>query len=387
MSLAACSKDVAIQTSKSEDINFNVVLGKATKATETTTSTLETDGTFYVSSRVGTSTTPYFYDMEFEHSTTGTWTSNPLHYYPTDGSTLNFFAYHPEITSDNWGITPTSGSSKISFSAGNPRINNVTPNADLSKQKDLIIAVANGSKADAGQSKALVFKHILSQITIMAKNTNTNYSYAVSGVRINGVLKTDSFMFPSTATTNEVKEGNHPSQITIAENWSKNTDNNPKKVAYIQSYDYTLSNTTLGSDYQYMTGSQTESFMLLPQALNSLDTSEKDAYKTDDSGNKGAYIALKVKITNTQSNEVIFPTTAQTTGKNEGWIAVPIGTTANDASWEPGKKYIYKLDFSDGGGYIDPTEPVDPVEPVFGAKISFTVKVEDWDTAQEITFE
>jgi hypothetical protein len=67
-----------------------------------------------------------------------------------------------------------------------------------------------------------------------------------------------------------------------------------------------------------------------------------------------------------------------------------------DANWEPGKKYTYILDFTDGCGKVDPEKPdvVDPDNPdpkpdpdpdpfgpgddIVGHAIKFVVKVTDW---------
>ena len=53
---------------------------------------------------------------------------------------------------------------------------------------------------------------------------------------------------------------------------------------------------------------------------------------------------------------------------------------SDDITWEPGKKYIYTINFftaGGGGGQIDPINPVDPGAPIISG-INFTVTVSDW---------
>ena len=63
-------------------------------------------------------------------------------------------------------------------------------------------------------------------------------------------------------------------------------------------------------------------------------------------------------------------------------------------NWEPGKKYVYTLDFSNGAGKVDPekeqptdpdVDPFDPGENILGSSIKFTVEVTPWeDAAQDV---
>lgn len=67
------------------------------------------------------------------------------------------------------------------------------------------------------------------------------------------------------------------------------------------------------------------------------------------------------------------------------WVAVAVNT-----KWEPGQKYVYTLDFSNGAGKVDPekpmpgpTDPFKPGEDVLGSAIKFTVTVTPWTSASE----
>lgn len=63
---------------------------------------------------------------------------------------------------------------------------------------------------------------------------------------------------------------------------------------------------------------------------------------------------------------------------------------AVNTKWEPGQKYVYTLDFSNGAGKVDPekpmpgpTDPFKPGEDVLGSAIKFTVTVTPWTSASE----
>ena len=129
-------------------------------------------------------------------------------------------------------------------------------------------------------------------------------------------------------------------------------------------------------------------FMLIPQSITAWNN------KNNTETNRGSYISVLCRISNVSGGveTQIFPTAA---GKY-GFSAVAIGTTEKDKTWEPGKKYIYTLEFfgtNSGGGKLDPDptvptggggdENVDPTDPTHGGEdilkpITFTVDVEGW---------
>ena len=109
--------------------------------------------------------------------------------------------------------------------------------------------------------------------------------------------------------------------------------------------------------------------MLLPQQLTAWDTK-------DDKENKknGSYIALLLKIT-TEAGRQVYPSAEG----EYGWAAVPVGGHAESKKnlWQPGDKFVYTLDLSNGAGVMPPDSP-DPGEPVLGQPIRFTVTVNNW---------
>jgi hypothetical protein len=104
--------------------------------------------------------------------------------------------------------------------------------------------------------------------------------------------------------------------------------------------------------------------ILLPQTLTAWDPEGDPTNQA-----KGVYIGAKLQIIDKNNNQV-FPAQEG----DYGWVAVPLGGT-----WRYGEKYIYILDFSNGSGYIDPTDPVNPGKNVLGDKITFTTNLAAWD--------
>lgn len=187
----------------------------------------------------------------------------------------------------------------------------------------------------------LTFDHRLTQIEIQAKSENEAYVFQISGVRIGQPVSKGSFDF----STND---------------WTLGSD----KTIYEETYS---SPKTLGADPVNIMGDEGNA-MLIPQQLIAWDP-DGDAANSK----AGAYISVKLQINTIAGAQVYpFPSNADCI-----WAAIPI----ND-NWVAGKKYIYTLDFTHGGGYVDPQNP-DPGEPVFGGPIKFQVNVTDWD-AEEV---
>ena len=80
----------------------------------------------------------------------------------------------------------------------------------------------------------------------------------------------------------------------------------------------------------------------------------------DDKENKknGSYIALLLKIT-TEAGRQVYPSAEG----EYGWAAVSIGGHAESKKnlWQPGDKFVYTLDLSNGAGVMTPGQPRFPV--------------------------
>lgn len=313
----SCSLDVTTDVNRGPGIHFRAHSSPSVKATETTTNNL-TD--FWVTAISGTDT--YFEDVQFSGSQTGTYyTSSTPYFWPSDGSTLNFLAYSP--------AKEDLGNPTITFNNKTKTMTGFKTEDAIADQVDFIYALASGSSANASTGVALKFGHALSQIQIKAKSENGSYTFKIKGAKIANVLP----------------EGN----LNLADgSWTGSGTKASYEVPEANSVEVTLN--TNASDLMGLVGNA----MLVPQQLTEWN-------KT--SGDDGTYLAVKVNITTTSGGIQIFPSTPG----EYGYACVPINT-----KWEPGYRYIYILDFSDGAGTDEDGNPI------LGNPIKFTVSVEDW---------
>lgn len=325
---SSCSKD-EVTNANSESgraIDFRTVV--QTRGAEATTGNLTS---FYVTA-LDAEGANYFTDQEFTKSDQY-FTSDPAYHWPGDGSALSFYAYAP--AAETAGAVVTINNSGKSAK--------VTPATEISNHADFVTANATGSKTDAESGVALNFGHRLSQIEIQAKNANDGYIYHVTGVKIAQAVSNGTFDF----TTSK---------------WTLDPTNAKA------SYTATRTGANLTAEYASIMGDGGNA-MLIPQQLTAWD-SENDNTNTK----KGAYLAVLVKIT-TKDGAVVYPKDAE---EDHAYVAVPIGT-----NWEAGKKYTYKLDFSNGAGQVDPENPDGGGEDILGEAIKFTVEVTAWSPAAD----
>lgn len=359
MVLGACTNDEVIDVKQTGSIDLRPLIENSTRATATTVANL---GPFKVDVLKGTET---YGAMTVTGSDNGTkWTTSPLTYWPSDASQqLDFYAYAPTSTT---GVTIDNTGKKIT---------SYTPSTTVADQKDLVIAYNTGTKtANEASGVPLLFKHALSQIEVKAKCANANMKVEIIGVKVVSVAKDGTFTFP-TATT-QSGQGKELARTL----WAPGSE----KIAYMVKNSAPVE---LNATAQSLMPSTSGTFMLIPQAITPWN-------KQNNSTTAGSYISVLCRISNVSGDNetLIFPTTA---GKY-GFSAVAIGTTKSDKTWEPGKKYVYTLEFfgtDSGGGRFDPdpTVPdggggdtdVDTTDPKDGGKeilkpITFTVDVEDW---------
>lgn len=340
LAMVSCSKDETTGINSGEGISFRSAM--ATRAVETTINNLND---FKVTALTEDNAS-YFQDVTFTKGSSTNFTSSPAHYWPASG-TLSFFAYAPSSLT---GVTINGTTKNVT----------VTPDAAISKQVDFVTGNATGSKENAGSGVALTLSHRLSQIEVKAKNNNTNYVFKVKGVKIGQPVSSATFDFST-------------SNWQIADN----------KTNYMIKYD---TEHTLAADAVSIMDASDKTdngnAMLIPQQLTKWDTSTDGP-----NASKGAYLSVLVNITTKDGAQVYPPADGA-----YGWAAVGI-----DTNWEPGKKYVYTLDFSDGAGNVDPDGPdggeenpdpdpdpdgdKDPGEDIFGSPISFDVTVDGWQEA------
>ena len=366
LALASCSNDETVEMAKGNAISFRTVTGLNTRGVETTQTNLTS---MHVTAYEQDKTSPYFSNVEFtREGQTNIFVSDPSRFWTKN--TIYFLALAPQAT--DWPATNNISFANNAFEA---TFTDVTPDADVANQKDLMIGKASGTANGANGGLGLTLNHVLSQIQIQAKNENKAYVYEIKGVRIASVVAKGSYTFSNNA-------------------WDVDADH---QNAALQTYDVVLDNaiTLDGTDataknLMKQVGQASDNAMLIPQQLTAW------AGDKDHSGaafDKGSYISLllNVKSADPTATSYIYPAGSTADAKTYGWAAVAV-----DTKWEAGKKYIYTLNLSNGAGKVDPVNPnpdggddnvkpgtddPDKGEDIMGDPIKFDVTVTGWDDA------
>lgn len=325
--LTSCSIDQVKDLNPGREIEFRVVTTKGGVLTMHNFETFKLvafmeDGTLYYEDT---------YEFNGERFVTP-----EKHLWPTDGTNLKFYAYC------QYGAQP---SGNENTSEGGLILEDFTPDIDISKQVDLVHAIASGNINSTG-SVELDFRHSLSQIELRGKNVNPNYRFEVLGLRIANVASVADFnvqdcSFESSGST-----------------------------VYEILYDTPR---TLGSQPVSLMKAEDDNAFLIPQELLPWSPHSDP---TNENGH--TYLALKVKITTADTGSKVYPVL----DVECDWIALPI-----DGIWEAGYKYTYIWELSTATGYIDPNKDPDAIDivffpagaPVMGSQITvLSPTVYDW---------
>lgn len=339
LAMVSCSEENVLDTNRGNAIDFRAAMG--TRAQETTTASMNQ---IYVTA-LTVRNENLFSDLLFSKQPDNFFTSTPVYHWPGDGSNLTFYAYSP--SKEDLGGT-------LTINTTTQKLTDFSPKASITDQKDFVTIKATGNKTNnEATGVSLQFEHRLVQIEVKAKNANEGYVYKVKGVRIGKPVSKGTFDFETNA-------------------WSLNTT---EKTNYEAECD---NEQTLAASPVSIMKTAGDNAMLIPQQLTAWAAATDKTNAT-----AGAYLAVKVKIT-TAAGARVYPVA---TNADYDWVAVPINT-----NWEPGKKYIYTLDFSNGAGKVDPEKEEDPSVPedhykpgddILGGPIKFTVQVTEWTNQPE----
>ena len=256
------------------------------------------------------------------------WPTTPLDFYavnpvkPADGS----IAYLWEITKDKKEITYHSFDE---YTSGKSNI-------------DVMYAIANNqTKASKYGTVSLKFHHILSQVAFRANTLYSSMKVDIKEIKIYNFKTGGTFTFPDNATT-------PPSQ----NNWSLGgTYSKPFNIITKADNDpVVINNASKATDITIA-----NPMLFAPQNLTAWDTSHN---LTVANKNEESYLEINCKIT---QNGVYLHGSATDYAK----LYVPF-----EASWEPGKRYIYTLIF--GGGY-------DANGNAILLPINFDADITDWE--------
>lgn len=288
---------------------------------------------------------------------TGIWNTTSTHIWPS--YELDFIGYN------GLGDYGT-----LDLEATNKSIKLITPE-QVEKQVDLLVARTKGRVAEHGTDGVpLCFKHLLSQLSVQAKNSNEAYKVEVAGVKIARIRSQATLTLPT--------------EIKLSEELTSYTDlSTPKSFGLA-----TPEVITLGETPQWIGNSAKGNFMLIPQPITAWNRAEQAGGATD---NEGTYLGLLLRITT--------PAGAQYYPLEEGKYAYAAVPLSLPEGLKPGMHYMATLDFSKGAGYQEPQlgkgVPTDlpagvevstrpwggmekPGKPILGGAIGFEISLEPW---------
>ncbi len=339
MALASCADDETfdsrnIQNPYEEGITFRS--GMASRATETTNANLNS---IYVSAF--TAGSPYFEKENFVKGSDTYFKSNNKYEWLELNEEIKFYAYAPSESELGADIVNSTDSAGLVLS-------NFVVADSIADQVDFITANATGTrKANESTGVELTFDHRLSQIEVQAKSDNTDYTFKIAGVRIGRAEYMGTFDFNTNKWT--------------LDEWHDKAVYTSYCTPFI-----------LGSEAKSIMGNSGNA-MLLPQSLTPWNPGGDP-----DNAARGSYLSVLVQITRTDNGYRVFPYPDDTKPTDNqriagyAWASIPLNTT-----WEQGKKYVYTLDFTEGGGNVDPDDPT-PGQPVLNGEIKFNVTVNPW---------
>ena len=286
--------------------------------------------------------------------------------------------------------------------------------------KDIIVAYNEGTKKDFTSGVPINFRHVLSRVQFKAvnKDQSSGMVLQVIGIKLGNLASKATLAYPTIITG----EGF---------DWAKYT---PWANASTAQWYYGISsgvNTIQPVATEMIDG---QDFYLLPQQLTAADA---DALKSGDRTKQ--YVSFLIRVYYTGEYNALNPTTPSTAvwkvangnkniwpyakvvtaftkddktfaagkfvnkaiyesltdeekakcafcSETDGyaWACVPI-----DTNWEPGKKYVYTLNYSAAGvGMVDPEDgavPGEDIIPESPLKLWFNVTVSDWEEVAENT--
>lgn len=310
-----------------------------------------------------------------------------------------------------WAVSPADV--VVEISGLKPQIKSFTPAAEAENQVDLITAYTKAERAN-GTSVSINFHHALSQIVIRAKegvDGDETKSVQIKGAWIVNVKQSGNLSF---ITDDTAIDAGDVSDINKHMNWKATGEKR------IYGREFATGSVTLSHLPQDLLSfeSSNSNLMLVPQQLDTWNLNDNTDKKANAS--QGAYILLLCRVEavhngaehpggtdaihaeNGKHYHQLFPYTGNFDRAQYGYTCVPI----ND-KWEPGKKYVYNLQFCgatsgagvyppegdmtrlilpDGDGkYIKKIPKVSPAkepgDPVLDNPISFKVTVEEWTDA------
>lgn len=293
--------------------------------------------------------------------------------------------------------------------------------------KDIIVAYNEGTKKDFTNGVPINFRHVLSRIQFKAVNKDQSNGMVleVKAIKLGNIASKASLAYPTivtgdgfawekyspwaNASTAQYYYGSNssaisiqpvatamsdgqdfyllPQQLTAADGDALKAGDKTKqyvsfliRVYYVGNYDPQNPNTSSVSTAVYNASN------------TSYDAAKKNIWPFAKVGTAFTTVAGKlIKAGYLDKTNYADLTDDDITNGNVtlcsdatefAWACVPI-----DTNWEPGKKYVYTLNYSAAGlGMVDPEDgavPGDDIIPESPVKLWFTVTVSDWEEVAE----
>lgn len=385
--LASCTSDDLVQVNNGNEIKFAIAADNDSRAaTVFCNNNLMPGFQVYAGYQNNGAWSTFIEEDLITVLSDGKCTQSETRYWPEEG-TLDFYGL---VNLNGDGFTLESASNlddQITWGVETPVVNDFTPNTDVTKQTDLLYAVATG-KTSSSAPVMMNFRHALSQIEFRAKNDNPALQVFVSAVRIGQTYAKGSYTLPKLSTEDNLvdhtvdKDDDYAAAHENANRgtWAVNTNEkadyyvpfNEVSVAYGTTQDLTISTD----------GAQTNnnSLLLIPAMEAGSATTAWDPASDNNTAYNGTYIAVYCKILNVAGDS--YDAATDVAVLHEGWAVIPASF-----KWKQGKKYIYTINFTKGGngGYeetpVDPSKPEVPGTPTDTpvlTGIEFQVTVDDF---------
>lgn len=373
--LTGCSTDeeiANIETSAKNAIGFNIVSnGAETKATIHNNGSTNFDFDVFAFNSttgdlfMGTHQSDFGHDGVDIYYDGSNWNYKKpadLAYWPSDKSKLSFYAISPATVENEYDKINFSWNIHGPIATGGNKIHcslvNEYGGADGAKNYDLMYATAfNYDKSTYNTKVKLSFKHTLSQVIFKGKTSNKFLEADIQSIKIINTKTSGTFTIP----TDLLEGNNNYARDPKASDWTLKDDLwkttlNAKMVA---------TNVVVNSTEAIDLSKKEEPILVIPQVLTPWSTTpEKAVTKQQGDTDKQSYLEIAMKLTQNEQYVIGSASEYQT-------IYVPFHNINDNGTkgWEPGKRYIYTLNF--GGGYDDQGKPI--LTP-----ITFDAEVTDW---------
>lgn len=292
------------------------------------------------------------------------------------------------------------------------RLEKIRINPDISKQFDFVTADASGDRMmDLMRGVDLAFSHRLSQVELKAWGDNEDFNFDIAGVRIGNPVVEGTFVFA---------DDDNPDN---AGGWTSSENAVKDRIDYIYQVGDTIFRINRTEHYTQESSGSIMGVggcaMVIPtinEKWEGLDDPNigNQPYTTDK-----MYFSILMRVTSANTGATVYPYSRNRNGmtvisyavnnsgiiktrlfsgeiqgtyftdpelRNEyvpeegveimdfGWAAIPV-----DADWIAGKKYVYTLNYSEGIGQHDPSEP-EPGKIIKANRsmVSVSVEVSEW---------